>query len=187
VEEALYHVLFVTCRWLHIVCTTLIVGGTLFFEFVVPVAIEDLKREQQMAVFGKARWMFRRVVWVCAFLLLLSGVVSLVRSWETYHRAEYQSSLPWVFSHVGVGILGLGISILLNARRRPPTHAVGWLRVNLALLLLAIFAATISRHIRLTVRDLQQAAQGKSETMLGMPVKTTTKPTLKSPQGVNDD
>jgi len=182
VEEVLWHVLFVTSRWLHIVCTTLIVGGTLFFEFVVPVAIEDLKREQQMAVFGKARWMFRRVVWVCAVLLLLSGVVSLVRGWETYHRAEYQSSVPWVYAHVGVGILALGISLLLNARRRPPAHTVGWLRVSLALLLVALFAATVSRHIRLTVRDRQ--AEAASKAGLGSPEPI---PVIKAPQGSNDD
>lgn len=186
-EEVLYHVFYVTSRWLHVVCTTLIVGGTLFFEFVVPVAIEDLKREQQLAVFGKARWMFRHVVWVCAIILLLSGVASLVRSWETYHRTEFQSSLPWVFGHVGIGILALGVSLLLNARRRPPTHAVGWLRVSLAMLLLAIFASTVARHIRLTVREKQQAGASRSEPVLGLPVQPMTQPASKAPRGSNDD
>lgn len=187
VEEVLYHVFYVTSRWLHVVCTTLIVGGTLFFEFVVPVAIEDLKREQQLAVFGKARWMFRHVVWVCAIILLLSGVASLVRSWETYHRMEFRDCLPWVFGHTGIGILALGVSLLLNARRRPPNHAVGWLRVSLALLLLAIFASTVARHIRLTVRDRQQSGASRSDPVLGLPVQPENKSAPQAPRGSDDD
>ena len=62
IDEWLRHFLFVSLRWLHIVCTTLVVGGTLFFEFVVPIAVEDLKTEQQLTVTGKARWVFRRVI-----------------------------------------------------------------------------------------------------------------------------
>src|SRR5207245_2611809 len=75
----LYDIVYPLSRWLHIVCTTLIVGGTLFFELVLPIAIEDLKREQQLYVFARARLVFRWVVWIGVAGLLLSGVVSLHR------------------------------------------------------------------------------------------------------------
>ena len=110
----------------------LLVGGTLFFEFVVPIAIEDLKREQQLAVFGKARWVFRRVVWVCAVILLLSGAVSLVRLWGAYELPRYRGSVPWAVGHVTAGIAALGIALLLTVPARPPSHPVGWMRANLA-------------------------------------------------------
>ncbi len=156
-EDWLRHVFLVTMRWLHIVCTTLIVGGTLFFEFVLPLAIEDLKRESQLAVFGKARWVFKQVVWVSAILLLLSGATTMMRLLDTYHQPSYHSTLPWALAHIGGGILALGIALMLTTRRRPPDHAVGWLRINLALLLLVILAAEITRHIRLTVRERDAA------------------------------
>ncbi|HYE19647.1 MAG TPA: hypothetical protein VEA69_14440 [Tepidisphaeraceae bacterium] len=158
-DDALRHILYVTARWLHVVCTTLVVGGTLFFEFVVPVAIEDLKKEQQMAVFGKARWVFRRVVWVCAVLLLLSGAVTLQRMWDVYDSERFRASMPYALAHVGIGIVALGLALLLTARGRPPEHALLWLRITLVLLLLTILAATLTRHIRLTARERAPDAQ----------------------------
>src|SRR3954452_14676123 len=71
-------------RYLHIACTTVLVGGTLFYEMVVPLAIDELKTEQQLDVFGRARWVFRRLVWTSAVLLVLSGVVSTRKHWSTY-------------------------------------------------------------------------------------------------------
>jgi hypothetical protein len=76
--------LFLIGRYIHIVCTALLVGGTLFYEMVVPVAIGELKSEQQLLVFGRARWMFRSIVWVSAFLLIISGVVSTIANWNSY-------------------------------------------------------------------------------------------------------
>ncbi len=47
------NLLYLISRYVHIVCTTLLVGGTLFYEMVVPVAIGELKSEQQLLVFGR--------------------------------------------------------------------------------------------------------------------------------------
>src|SRR5688572_31092031 len=79
-------------RYLHIACTTVLVGGTLFYEMVVPAAIDELKTEQQLDVFGRARWVFRRLVWVSAVLLVLSGIVSSRKHWHEYSRPEITSS-----------------------------------------------------------------------------------------------
>lgn len=153
VEEWLRHFLFVTMRWLHIVCTTLVVGGTLFFEFVVPLAIEDLKNEQQLAVFGKARWVFKRVVVTCTALLLISGSVSLYRLWNLSYDPAYQQTLGIAMGHAATGIFALVIAIALTTSSRPPDSPIGWLRVNLAVLLIAILLANIGRHVRLGVRE----------------------------------
>src|SRR6185437_1904781 len=86
-----YHILFLLSRYIHIVCTTLLVGGTLFYEMVVPAAIADLKEEQQLSVFARARWMFNGVVWTSVILLLLSGIVSSRRHWLDYTRDPRQA------------------------------------------------------------------------------------------------
>jgi len=81
--------LFLVGRYIHIVCTALLVGGTLFYEMVVPVAIGELKNEQQLLVFGRARWMFRSIVWVSGILLIASGVLSTIENWKSYRLAPY--------------------------------------------------------------------------------------------------
>jgi hypothetical protein len=152
---------FTISRWLHIVCTTLVVGGTLFFEFVVPSAIEDLKREQQLSVFGNARWVFRRVIIVCAIILLLSGAVTIYRLWDMYYALPgYRTAIAWSAAHVGLGIVGLGIALLLVIRGRPPEHPIGWMRINLGLLLIGIFAAVAARHVRMGARE-EEAVFGR--------------------------
>src|SRR5215210_5753481 len=95
-----YDIVYPLSRWLHIVCTTLILGGTLFFELVLPAAIEDLKREQQLYVFARARWVFRWVVWIGVGGLLLSGAVSLFRQWDTYHTGEFIFVWRWAIAHI---------------------------------------------------------------------------------------
>src|SRR5215208_7107416 len=94
-----YSIVYPLSRWLHIVCTTLIVGGTLFFELVLPIAIEDLKREQQLYVFARARLVFRWVVGVGVLGLLISGGAALYRMWSP-EQLETMAS-RWAFAHVG--------------------------------------------------------------------------------------
>jgi uncharacterized membrane protein len=173
-EELPRHVLFTVMQWIHIVSTTLIVGGTLFFEFVVPIAIEDLKEEQQFAVFGKARWVFKRVVWVSAVLLLLSGAVSISRLWGSYHEEAYKTSRAWVIGHVALGLVAMGIALLLTVRRRPPDHPVGWMQFNLILLLVGIFAANVARHVRLLADEREAAIRSHTGMMVGAPRQPTT-------------
>ena len=62
IPEWIQEAIFPLNRWLHIVCTALLVGGTLFYEFIIPKAIEDLKEESQLAVLGRVRWFFGQVV-----------------------------------------------------------------------------------------------------------------------------
>src|SRR5438477_12616471 len=96
-------ILYPLSRWLHIVCTTLIVGGTLFFELVLPIAIEDLKREQQLYVFARARLVFRWVVWTGVAGRLLSGVVLRGRIWKPSPREEWGGVAGGAWEHSGLG------------------------------------------------------------------------------------
>ena len=148
-DEWLRHFLFVSMRWLHIVCTTLVVGGTLFFEFVVPIAVEDLKTESQLSVVGKARWVFKRVIWPSAILLLISGATSILRQWDAYMARPHDLALWSAIAHVVLGIAALGIALMLTLPRTPPDRQIGWMRVNLGVLLIAILCASVTRYVRL--------------------------------------
>src|SRR5438034_10295107 len=87
-RDVIIDLLLILNRYVHILCTTVIVGGTLFFEAIVPFATGDLKREQQLSIFGRARWSFRTIVWTCAILLIISGVISSTRRWSDYRAGE---------------------------------------------------------------------------------------------------
>jgi hypothetical protein len=139
-------------RWVHIVCTTSLVGGTLFYEFVIPRAIEDLKEETQLAVLGRVRWVFRQVVLVSALMLLASGAVSTWRIWPTYQGA-FSSALPWWIAHVALGLAALAIAVGLTLGDRVPRHPIGWMRLNFIVLLLVIFLASVARYIRVSLID----------------------------------
>ena len=153
-------------RYLHIACTTVLVGGTLFYEMVVPAAIDELKTEQQLDVFGRARWFFRRLVWVSAALLLISGAVSTRKHWASYQTEplaghSVHASPPggppsvfrrpgwWWAAHVSTGTLAVLIAVYLTTVPRPPDHPIGWMRLNLVILLVVIFLASATRHARL--------------------------------------
>jgi hypothetical protein len=84
IEELAAAVGYLIARYLHVVCTALLVGGTLFYEMVVPAAVSDMPEGQQLAVMGRSRWVFRWIVWVSCVVLLVSGVMSASRHWQTY-------------------------------------------------------------------------------------------------------
>jgi uncharacterized membrane protein len=157
----LYDIVYPLSRWLHIVCTTLIVGGTLFFELVLPIAIEDLKREQQLYVFARARLVFRWVVWVGVVGLLLSGVVSLERIWKP-NTVEWSGIAIWAWAHMGLGAIGMVVGLLLTIGRAPPENPVKWMRLNLMVLLVAIFLGSITRHFQMGLPDRPKEGKMRS-------------------------
>src|SRR5438067_1496460 len=79
-REILINLFYLIARYVHVVATAVLVGGTLFYEMVVPLAIGELKTEQQLAVFARMRWVFRWLVYSSAIALLLTGGVSIYRN-----------------------------------------------------------------------------------------------------------
>lgn len=147
----LYDIVFPVGRWMHLVCSTLIVGGTLFFELVLPIALEDLRREQQLYVFARARLVFRWVVWISVVGLLLTGSLSVYRQWSTTYANEYV--FRWAVAHMLIGVVGMAIPLLLTLGRQPPDNPIRWMRLNLVILLVAIFIGSATRHFQLAVRE----------------------------------
>jgi hypothetical protein len=178
--DTLYHIIHPTARWLHIVATTLLVGGTMFYELVVPIAIEDLRQEQQLTIFGRARWVFRWIVWTSAVVLIISGALSVWRMWHSYttdYPFGYPQTRPWAYAHISLGIIGIAVALLLTVGRQPPAHPIRWMRVNLVILLAGIFAANISRHVRLTWREMiERSGDPTRISSVQPPADAATKP-----------
>lgn len=167
--ETLVNLFFLCARYLHIVATTLIVGGTLFFEMVVPIAINELKLEVQMVLFARMRWIFRWVVYISTATLLLTGAISMYRNWNVINgdfiRFMVQAAGPnrvydlitasffnwprfWFLSHIASGLFSLVIAVALVSGGKPPERPLQWMRINLFILMIAIFLASASRGAR---------------------------------------
>jgi hypothetical protein len=144
--------MYLFARYLHIVCATVLIGGTLFYEMVVPPAIDELKPEQQLLIFARARWFFKWIVWVSAAIILVTGVIGTYGHWAEYTR---ESVTPlarpgwWWAAHASCGILALIIAVGLTIGKTPPSQPIRWMRLNLVILLLVMFLATVTRQTRL--------------------------------------
>jgi hypothetical protein len=160
-------------RYLHIVCATLLVGGTLFYEMVVPIAIDELSTSQQLLVIARARWVFKWIVWLSAVTIVLSGIISSVHHWPQYNNQPeriYRSEVPsrlgaapvppvqvppagragwWWAAHASTGMVAVLIALSLTIGKVPPSQPIRWMRLNLMILLLVMFLATATRHARL--------------------------------------
>jgi uncharacterized membrane protein len=152
IPEWIQEALFPLNRWLHIVCTALLVGGTLFYEFIIPKAIEDLKEETQLAVLGRVRWFFRQVVILSALILVVTGSISAFQQWRLYGGIFHEVK-PWIFLHMAMGVFALVVGVVAMIRTRAPRTPLTWLRVNFVILLIVIFVSAVSRHMRMMVRN----------------------------------
>jgi uncharacterized membrane protein len=152
IPEWIQEAIFPLNRWLHIVCTALLVGGTLFYEFIIPKAIEDLKEETQLAVLGRVRWFFGQVVIFSALILIVTGSISCYQQWRLY-TGIFHEVRAWIFMHIALGVFALIVGVVAMARRRAPRTPLTWLRVNCVILLIVIFVAAVSRHMRMMVRN----------------------------------
>lgn len=65
-------------RWAHIVPATIMVGGAVYARFALAPSADPLADEQKELLKAgvRARWM--KWVMICAFLLLVSGIVNVV-------------------------------------------------------------------------------------------------------------
>jgi hypothetical protein len=150
--DYLWEVLMLAMRWVHIVAVSLIVGGTLFYELVVPRAIEDLPQEQQLYVFARARWAFRWVIYWSAAAIIVSGAVSLYGMFPSYTSLYPRTFWPALI-HVAAGLAALGIAVHLVVGGHPPRSPVAWMRISLVILLVTILAANLTRHVRFSARE----------------------------------
>jgi hypothetical protein len=150
---------------------------------VVPLAIGELKTEVQLALFGRMRWLFRWVVYTSTIALVATGAVSMSRNWNVLNgqfihfletapgsnpqkiQAMQDSSIlnrprMWFIAHLVSGALSLIVALMLVSGGRPPEKPLQWMRLNLFILLLAMFLASTSRGARQNL--FQSVLQGQS-------------------------
>lgn len=84
-------------RWAHIVPATIMVGGAVYARFALAPSVDPLADEQKELVKAgvRARWM--KWVMICAFLLLVSGIINVVLI-----ATEYD--FPQKYYHPVVGV-----------------------------------------------------------------------------------
>jgi hypothetical protein len=166
VDTEYINFVYLVNRYLHIVATALLIGGTLFYELVVPVALDEMRDEQKLWIFARARWAFRWIVWSCVTVLVITGVLSTYRNWEGYSGEEAQRALAnaypvleigpvrlagaglWWLGHALTALLGVVIAMALVRGNTPPRYPLIGMRISLLVLLVAVFLASTTRHIR---------------------------------------
>lgn len=158
------HVVYLLCRYMHLLGGMLLVGGILFYETVVPIAIADLKEESQIAIFARARWVFRWLVWTSVTVMALTGTMLTFWKLGTYIESEFLPQVPmlrhglgpvpwplrtgwWWGAHVISAVIAVLVALHMVSGDRPPRHPVGWLRLDLMLLLVVVFFATVTRQV----------------------------------------
>jgi len=80
-------------------------------------------------------------------------VVSLHRMWRPYQLEEFGYVSRWAFAHVGLGAIGMIVGLVLTIGRAPPENPVRWMRLNLVVLLVAIFLGSATRHFQLSLAE----------------------------------
>lgn len=161
---SLINIALLLARYVHVVASMLLVGGILFYEMVVPAALSDLSAGQQLAVFARARIVFRWITWTAVFLLIATGIFMTARHMHTYIESEFPAllslsmarapSVPWPLrtgiwwaAHVISGVIAILVALWLVGGDRPPKYPVNWLRLDLVVLLIVVFFATVTRHV----------------------------------------
>jgi len=87
--------------------------------------------------------------------MLLSGALSLVRVWPIYEQErmatgnKWLTSAPWAVGHVLLGVVGFAMALRITSGKRLLERPLDWLRVNLVVLLVAVFLAAAARHLEL--------------------------------------
>jgi hypothetical protein len=154
---------YLIARYGHIVAAMLLIGGVLFHEMVVPLALSDEKEESRLALFARTRWSFRRIVWGCMALIIFSGAVMSYHRVPIYLEQEYsvgnlQSGVPhalpiglrtgwWWVAHVSTGVMAMIIALYVIAGDRPVANPISWLRLDLVMLLVVVFLGSVTHYV----------------------------------------
>ena len=94
--SVLMNVLYLLARYMHLISSMLLVGGILFYETVVPIAISELKAESQIAIFARARWAFRWVVWSGVAIMVLTGTFMTVWKFNSSVESQFLPQIPYL-------------------------------------------------------------------------------------------
>jgi hypothetical protein len=185
---------YLIARYGHIVAAMVLIGGLMFQEMVVPLALSDEREENRLALFARTRWSFRRIVWGCLLLSLLSGAVMSYHRVPVYLQQEYSAgeieggfahALPiglrtgwWWVAHVSTGVMAMMIALYVIAGDRPIAHPISWLRLDLVMLLVVVFLGSVTHYVDMV--HIQRALGGTTPPVryyIAMPERPAAAPT----------
>jgi peptidoglycan/LPS O-acetylase OafA/YrhL len=93
------------------------------------------------------------VVWISVAGLMFSGTLSLYRMWETYQQEKFDFVSRWALAHMILGAGAMVVALLLTLGRQPPANPVRWMRLNVVILLVAIFLGSSTHHFQLRLGE----------------------------------
>ncbi len=140
-------VLDILMRYLHVVAACLAVGGAFFLRFILPAGTRDLDAEKKESVLLRSRRAFKMVVHSAILAFLVSGIYNAIKLFP-----EYRANPPLLHglwgTHLLLGLVVFAISIMLLKGAQPPRNHRTLMKVNVALMLLTILAASTLKWAR---------------------------------------
>lgn len=134
-------------RWAHILPAIILVGGSLYMVFALHPAMQatDFSEKEQLKAAIRARW--AKVVMICAGVVLLSGIASLVLQATTYDFPQKYyhpvAGMKFLLALVILYIASLLTGRSKNAEKFREKEAF-WLKLNAALaVILVLMAGTL--------------------------------------------
>ena len=96
--------------WLHILAAVIWIGGMLFLSLVaVPVLRQVNSPLLRADLFRKMAWRFRRLVWICLAVLILTGTVNVAFYGDTTQGSPYLKVLGIKLGLVAV-LVAMGVA-----------------------------------------------------------------------------
>jgi len=152
--------------WLHVLASVIWIGGMLFLSLVaVPVLRQVDSPLVRADLFRKMAQRFRRLVWICIVVLILTGIVNVAYYGNTSTGSPYLKVLVIKLGLVGVLVaLGVAHDFIIGPRAAraqsrdglPPngtdllmvqlTPWVGRLNLLLGVIILVLAAALTRSH-----------------------------------------
>ena len=96
--------------WLHILAAVIWIGGMLFLSLVaVPILRQVDSPLLRADLFRKMAWRFRRLVWICLAVLILTGIVNVAYYGDTTPGSPYLKVLGIKLGLVAV-LVAMGVA-----------------------------------------------------------------------------
>lgn len=135
-------------QWIHVTAAVIGVGGIGFILIALKPSLRVLSPEQRELLVKAVRARFRWAVWVCALLLVVSGLVSIrTRYWE----APWGTAWKWLTVKLvlagAIFLVTLALTLPLRILNRVQARRDLWLAIAFGL---AIGVILISAYLRIS-------------------------------------
>jgi uncharacterized membrane protein len=160
-------ILGISLRWIHIVSAAAMIGGVLFFRFLLPPGLRLIDNpDQREAAFLKSRRLFKITVHSTLTLLIISGIYNTVRNCPVYTRDPALNHPIWG-THLLLALIAFSIALFALAGKKAPAAAGKWLTILFVTLLATVAAASTLKWAREKTMPHPPASLAMDETGQG--------------------